>query len=91
MRKKVVSIADGVGKTGESIPVTGIYGVRHREHHLPAEVTLVAGQTFPRCEACSADVFFRLRHRVLDRSAMFQFHFEIYQLPVLDERKKRAG
>jgi hypothetical protein len=91
MRKKVVSIADGTGKTGESIPETGIYSVGHREHRLPPEVTLVAGQTFPRCEACAADVFFRLRRRLLDRSAMFRFHFEIYQLPVLGEPEKRAG
>ena len=91
MRKKVVSIADGMGKTGESVPETGIYSVGHREHRLPPEVTLVAGQTFPRCEACKADVLFRLKRSLLDRSAMFRFHFETYQLPVVDEPDKRAG
>ncbi len=33
--------------TGQKVPASGIYEVRHREHQLPHEVTLLKDETSP--------------------------------------------
>ena len=88
MVEKVISIRDGILKTGAPIPQTGIYFVRHSAHRLPAEVTLVQGHRFPRCEACEQDVVFRLVRR-LDRSNL-RFHVHLYQLPIIEDSGRVA-
>jgi hypothetical protein len=83
MSKKVVSIAEGSWNTGAFVPRTGIYAVLHSGHRLPAEVTLVAGDWFPRCQACDTPVTFALRRR-LDYRPFAHSRIHLYQLPVLD-------
>src|SRR5205814_2146823 len=46
--------------SGGRIPATGIYRVQHAEHRLPAEVTLLEGQSFPVCSRCNCEVHFEL-------------------------------
>lgn len=90
MSKKVVAISEGSGKTGAVVRQTGVYEVLHSAHRLPSEVTLVAGQPFPRCQACVEPVTFRLRHRLESTGRFLHFRVNLYQLPVLD-RYGRAG
>ncbi len=47
-------------ETGLEVKESGIYRVYHREHRLAHEVTLVAGQRFPRCGRCRGAVKFEL-------------------------------
>jgi hypothetical protein len=53
-------VASNVFRTDEPVPRTGIYAVSHAEHRLPREVTVFAGQVFPRCAKCSNAVTFQL-------------------------------
>ena len=85
MPRNVVPIQSGIWKTGALVPRDGIYTVRHSEHRLPREVTLIEGQQFPRCAGCESPVFFRLRRRLDKATASRPFHIQLYQLPVLDE------
>lgn len=78
----VVSVRYG---TGQAIPKSGIYTVFHAQHRLPHEVTLLEGETFPRCAKCGNLVEF-----VLDQSApsggnAAQFPNRVFALPDLDE------
>jgi two-component system, chemotaxis family, chemotaxis protein CheY len=71
--------------TGQAIPKSGIYTVFHEKHRLPHEVTLIEGETFPRCAKCGDLVEF-----VLDQSAPYapnaaQFPVRLFALPDLDE------
>jgi hypothetical protein len=91
MRRKVVPISDGFQKTGSVVPDNGIYSVRHEAHLLPAEVTLMQGEVFPRCEACEEDVYFRLVRKLVERDPIFRFRVQLYQLPVLDHPQKKTG
>ncbi len=90
-RKKIVSISDAFHKTGSVVPDNGIYAVRHEEHLLPAEVTLMQGEIFPRCEACEGEVQFRLLRKLVERDPVFRFRVQLYQLPVLDQRERKTG
>jgi hypothetical protein len=46
---------------GEGVRETGIYEVRHEsEHRAEHEVVLLAGDVFPKCDTCQAQVRFRL-------------------------------
>jgi YjzC-like protein len=70
-------------KTGEAIPTSGIYTVVHEEHRLPHEVTLLKGETFPRCAKCGNLVKFLLMQAVeCDRS---NASVRVYALPDLDD------
>lgn len=70
--------------TGQAILESGIYTVFHEQHRLPHEVTLLEGETFPRCAKCGDLVEF-----VLDQSApapnISQFPIRLFALPDLDE------
>jgi len=44
--------------TGERVPSTGIYRVRHRRHRAEHEATLREGETFPLCQICGNAVVF---------------------------------
>ena len=91
MARKIVSISDAFYKTGSIVPESGIYAVRHAPHLLPSEVTLMQGEVFPRCEACEGEVQFRLLRKVVERDPVFRFRVQLYQLPVLDQPRRKAG
>ena len=84
MSKNVIPITVGSGITGGLVPVTGIYQVSHSTHRLPEVVTLLAGQEFPRCQACEEPVTFRLEQRLPSADRPSHFRVNLYQLPVLD-------
>jgi hypothetical protein len=70
-------------KTGQIIPETGIYTVLHKQHRLPHQVTLIKGETFPRCAKCGNLVEFVLIQAVaVDRS---NDSVRLYALPDLDD------
>jgi hypothetical protein len=71
--------------TGQTVPESGVYRVTHAGHRLPREVTLLAGQTFPRCSKCKAAVQFRVVRRAQFIDTSTGFKVIIYELPVLDE------
>lgn len=91
MARKIVSISDAFYKTGSVVPDNGIYAVQHRAHLLPAEVTLMQGELFPRCEACEEEVQFRLLRKLVERDSIFRFRVQLYQLPVLDQPRRKTG
>lgn len=45
---------------GERCGTSGIYAVRHRRHRITDYVTVLAGDTFPRCRICGDAVRFVL-------------------------------
>ena len=45
---------------GETAPTSGVYLVRHYQHRLPHEVTILKDEPFPRCRRCGAQVTFEL-------------------------------
>ncbi len=45
---------------GEPAPASGVYLVRHYQHRLPHEVTIVKNEAFPCCRRCGAQVRFEL-------------------------------
>ena len=77
--------------TGQTVPKTGIYRVTHAGHRLPHEVTLLAGQTFPRCSKCKDAVRFKgLRHaRRIEADPSFRVI--VYELPVLEKEEDDAA
>jgi hypothetical protein len=71
-------------KTGAIIPDSGIYRVSHSAHRLPHEVTLLKGETFPKCQRCADTVTFELV-RAMDVTTRFSWRVTLYELPVLDD------
>jgi hypothetical protein len=51
-------MSGGRSKTGAIIPESGIYRVADSAHRLPHEVTLLKGETFPKCQKCADTVTF---------------------------------
>jgi hypothetical protein len=74
----------GSFKTGTIIPASGIYRVSHSAHRLPHEVTLLKGETFPRCQKCVDAVTFDLV-RAMDVAPRFLWRIMLYELPVLED------
>lgn len=74
-------------QTGQRIPASGIYRVKHRQHRLPHVVTLIKNETFPRCVKCGNLVDFELVLAAEDyREA--EASVRIYALPDLDDRRR---
>jgi hypothetical protein len=74
-------------RTGMLIPSSGIYQVVHSAHRLPHEVTLLKGETFPKCQKCHEEVTFHLLG-ALDYSTVvrdFSWRITLYELPVLED------
>jgi uncharacterized membrane protein len=65
------------------IPFSGIYLVRHKEHRLPHEVTLLKGQKFPVCAKCNSLVQFELLFGV--DATLSPFRVVLNQIPPLEE------
>lgn len=72
--------------TGQQIPQSGIYAVRHANHRLPHEVTLLKGEEFPRCGKCLDRVRFELLRVAADIYSHSEFQIRLYELPELPER-----
>lgn len=47
-------------RVGEVIPGSGIYRAFHVGHRVSHDLTLLADNTFPRCNKCGEDVHFEL-------------------------------
>lgn len=72
-------------KTGQQIPDSGVYKVIHQQHRLPHEVTLLKGETFPRCAKCGDRVEFELVHAAPYNRDGTAFQVQLYALPDLDD------
>jgi len=75
--------------TGQNIPATGIYRVKHDSHRLPSECTLLKGQQFPRCAKCGDRVLFELLHAAPDVFSDPDFNVALYELPELRVEEER--
>jgi hypothetical protein len=53
-------MADQVFEPAGQVPESGVYQVLHYRHRLYHEVTLLRGNSFPRCSECGDNVRFRL-------------------------------
>src|SRR5215470_13637511 len=71
--------------TGQTVPHSGIYRVIHAGHRLPHEVTLVAGEVFPRCSKCQDAVQFESVRRATLAQTDRSFKIVVYELPVVEE------
>lgn len=71
--------------TGQTVPHSGIYRVLHAGHRLPHEVTLVAGEIFPRCSKCKDAVQFQSIRQATLAHADKSFKIVVYELPVVEE------
>jgi hypothetical protein len=74
-------------KTGQQIPDSGVYKVIHQQHRLPHEVTLLRGETFPRCTKCGDRVEFELIHAAPYQRDGTAFQVQVYALPDLDDEQ----
>jgi hypothetical protein len=82
------AMSGGRYKTGEEILVSGVYHVTHSAHRLPHEVMLLRGEKFPKCQACSDAVAFRLLRAAKEATRgekRLTFNVVLYEIPVLDE------
>jgi hypothetical protein len=74
--------------SGETVGKSGTYSVRHLEHRLPVEVTLIDSHVFPGCARCSVRVEFEFLRAVTNAPLMSgeeRFRVVIHTLPVLDD------
>jgi hypothetical protein len=67
-------------RVGEEIPESGVYRVFHNSHRVSHEVVLLAGEKFPRCSKCDADVHFELLQSVPEIEQDSDF-IRIYEIP----------
>ena len=78
-------------RTGCTVPENGFYRVVHAQHRLPKEVTLILGQSFPRCSKCAEPAYFELI-RIAPSLGMSRFTVALYELPELtDEDESLAS
>lgn len=85
---KSSAMSGGRYKTGEEIPSSGVYRVTHSAHRLPHEVMLLRGEKFPKCQACSDPVAFRLLRAAKETTRgekRLTFNVALYEIPVLDD------
>jgi hypothetical protein len=75
-------------KSSDAIPVSGVYRVIHAQHRLPHEVTLIAGQVFPPCAKCHAEVRFQLVRELPHLARERRGSVSLYSLPVLDDEEE---
>ena len=72
-------------KSGERIRFSGLYQVFHDVHHLPSQVALVKGHTFPPCAECAVPVVFK-RMRFMPHLDKLQANIVLNVLPVLGKK-----
>ncbi|HEY6252443.1 MAG TPA: hypothetical protein VI685_21010 [Candidatus Angelobacter sp.] len=68
-------------RAGEPIAETGIYRVFHSEHRVSHEVTLLAGQLFPKCVECGGDAHFELLRSAPEIGRDTSFRINLYVVP----------
>jgi hypothetical protein len=68
-------------RASDSVPEDGVYRVFHTDHRLAHEVTLLAGQTFPRCAKCGFSVHFELVHAAPHTMDDTDFRINLYEIP----------
>jgi hypothetical protein len=75
-------------RASETVPEDGVYRVFHTDHRLTHEVTLLAGETFPRCNKCGFAAHFELvhpaPHAMNDTS---DFRIRLYEIEHPEEEK----
>lgn len=64
--------------------------MRHSQHRLPHEVTLLKGESFPPCAKCKNAVQFELVMGVSEPSLM-PFRVVLNQIPVIEEEAATAA
>lgn len=73
-------------RTGCPVPESGFYRVLHSQHRLPKEITLLFGQSFPRCSRCADPVYFEvIRPAPSLVNYKGAFTVELYELPELND------
>lgn len=77
-------------RTGLKVPCSGIYTVRHKEHRLPHEVTLLKSNTFPRCAKCDGAVGFELTMGIAEPGSALSFRVTLNELPELEPEEAEA-
>jgi hypothetical protein len=70
---------------GDSIPASGIYRAIHEDHRLAHEVTLAAGDLFPRCKKCADQVQFVLLQESPAALHDRDFRIRLYEIPHPEE------
>ena len=65
----------------ETIPVSGIYRAIHGDHRVAHEVTLLAGEDFPRCSKCGDLVGFELMAEATAAMDDHDFRVRLYEIP----------
>ena len=83
-KQRAFGISDDL-RTGRAVPENGFYRVLHSQHRLPKEVTLLVGQSFPRCSKCAEPVYFELI-RAAPSLGMSRFKVTLYELPELNDQ-----
>jgi hypothetical protein len=76
--------------SGQKVPASGIYEVRHKKHRLPYEVTLLRDQRFPSCEQCGTAVQSKVV-RVVDGLDERRGKIVLNMLPVMDDDYEEAA
>lgn len=79
-----------VFSTGELVAESGLYSVLHHPHPLPLEVTLLAGQLFPRCSKCS-EARFQLARATPELDLGKEFRIHLYELPEVESEESYAA
>jgi hypothetical protein len=77
-------------RTGLKIRESGIYKVIHSKHRLPHEVTLLKGESFPRCSKCGSAVEFKLLRAAPQLGEAGGFRIVLYELPAAEEPEEKA-
>ena len=54
------SAAPRLFKAGELVPASGVYRVLHSAHRASHEVSMIAGETLPKCKTCGDSVAYQL-------------------------------
>jgi hypothetical protein len=76
--------------SGQKVPASGIYEVRHKKHRLPHEVTLLRDQRFPPCERCGTVVQFKVV-RLVDGFDERRGRIVLNMLPVMNDNGEQAA
>jgi hypothetical protein len=76
--------------SGQKVPASGIYQVRHEKHRLPHEVTLLRDQKFPSCEQCGTAVQFKVV-RLIESLDQVREKIILNVLPVMDDDFQQAA
>jgi hypothetical protein len=74
----------------QRVPASGVYEVRHVEHRLPHQVTLLRNQPFPPCEKCGTVVRFKIV-RVVQALDEVREKIILNALPVMDDDYEQAA